>query len=43
MITVPTPRLHAHRYADISPGWFIFAVLLGMLLVCATSRSAAED
>jgi len=32
----------AHNDAEIAAAWFFLAVLLGILLVCATSRSAAE-
>lgn len=40
MSAVFAPGQHSHGNAEISAGWFLFAVLLGILLVCGTSRSA---
>jgi hypothetical protein len=42
MTTVFTPRQQTHLHAEISAGWFLLAVFLGVLLVCASSRSVAE-
>lgn len=41
MRTVQTQRWRARGYVEISAGTFLVAVALGLVLVCATSRSAA--
>jgi len=43
MRTVFARRRRAHGHAELSVGTILIALVAGLLLVCATSRTAAES